>query len=81
MGETISEAGIAVPAYFNDEQRQATKHVGRLAGLEVKPIVNEPTEASLGHGLETKQNVDEGTFDVSILEVGDGAFLGFIYIR
>src|SRR4051812_25167486 len=76
LGETISEAVITVPAYFNDAQRQATKDAGRIAGLDVKRIVNEPTAASLAYGLE-KRGQDEivavfdlggGTFDISILE-------------
>lgn len=81
MGETISEAVITVPAYFNDSQRQATRDAGRIAGLEVKRIINEPTAASLAYGLEKKNNelvlifdLGGGTFDVSLLEVGDGVF-------
>jgi len=81
MGETISEAVITVPAYFNDAQRQATRDAGRIAGLEVKRIINEPTAASLAYGLEKKNNelviifdLGGGTFDVSLLEVGDGVF-------
>ncbi|MGI9256793.1 MAG: molecular chaperone DnaK [Salinispira sp.] len=82
LGETISEAVITVPAYFNDAQRQATKDAGRIAGLEVKRIVNEPTAAALAYGFG-KEGKDEkiavydlggGTFDVSILELGDGVF-------
>ena len=81
MGETITEAVITVPAYFNDAQRQATRDAGRIAGLEVKRIINEPTAASLAYGLEKKNNelvlifdLGGGTFDVSLLEVGDGVF-------
>ncbi len=79
LGETVSEAVITVPAYFNDAQRQATKDAGRIAGLEVKRIINEPTAASLAYGAEKKANekigvfdLGGGTFDISILEVGDG---------
>lgn len=79
LGETVTEAVITVPAYFNDAQRQATKDAGRIAGLEVKRIINEPTAASLAYGLERKTNekigvfdLGGGTFDISILEVGDG---------
>ena len=82
LGEKVNEAVITVPAYFNDSQRQATKDAGRIAGLEVKRIVNEPTAASLAYGLG-KEGKDEkiavydlggGTFDISILELGDGVF-------
>jgi len=82
LGEEVTNAVITVPAYFNDSQRQATKDAGRIAGLEVDRIVNEPTAASLAYGLE-KQDKEEnilvfdlggGTFDVSILELGDGVF-------
>jgi molecular chaperone DnaK len=82
LGETVSEAVITVPAYFNDAQRQATKDAGRIAGLEVKRIVNEPTAAALAYGFG-KEGKDEkiavydlggGTFDISILELGDGVF-------
>ncbi|MEW5723846.1 MAG: molecular chaperone DnaK, partial [Thermodesulfobacteriota bacterium] len=81
LGEKVTEAVITVPAYFNDSQRQATKDAGRIAGLEVLRIINEPTAASLAYGLDKK--VDEkiavfdlggGTFDISILEIGDGVF-------
>ncbi|MGK7954404.1 MAG: molecular chaperone DnaK [Crocosphaera sp.] len=81
LGETVSEAVITVPAYFNDSQRQATKDAGKIAGIEVKRIINEPTAASLAYGLDKKSNetilvfdLGGGTFDVSILEVGDGVF-------
>lgn len=82
LGETVSKAVITVPAYFNDAQRQATKDAGKIAGLEVERIVNEPTAAALAYGLD-KTDKDEkilvfdlggGTFDVSILELGDGVF-------
>lgn len=82
LGETVSEAVITVPAYFNDAQRQATKDAGRIAGLDVKRIVNEPTAAALAYGFGN-ENKDEkiavydlggGTFDISILELGDGVF-------
>ena len=78
LGETVTEAVITVPAYFNDSQRQATRDAGRIAGLEVKRIINEPTAASLAYGLDKKTNekiavfdLGGGTFDISILEVGD----------
>ena len=81
LGEKITEAVITVPAYFNDQQRQATKDAGRIAGLEVKRIVNEPTAASLAYGLDKKKNekiavydFGGGTFDISILDIGDGVF-------
>ncbi|MBD2577758.1 molecular chaperone DnaK [Oscillatoria sp. FACHB-1406] len=81
LGETVKEAVITVPAYFNDSQRQATKDAGKIAGIEVKRIINEPTAASLAYGLDKKSNetilvfdLGGGTFDVSILEVGDGVF-------
>ncbi|MDD4809520.1 MAG: molecular chaperone DnaK [Bacilli bacterium] len=82
LGESVTKAVITVPAYFNDAQRQATKNAGKIAGLEVERIINEPTAASLAYGLD-KQNKNEtilvydlggGTFDVSILELGDGVF-------
>nr|QCI07573.1 Hsp70-type chaperone [Nitophyllum punctatum] len=81
LGQTISQAVITVPAYFNDSQRQATKDAGQIAGLDVLRIINEPTAASLSYGLDKKNNetilvfdLGGGTFDVSILEVGDGVF-------
>src|SRR5665213_1027717 len=81
LGETVSQAVITVPAYFNDSQRQATKDAGRIAGLEVLRIINEPTAAALAYGLEQKKNgiiavydLGGGTFDVSVLEIGDGVF-------
>ena len=81
LGEKVTQAVITVPAYFNDAQRQATKDAGKIAGLEVLRIINEPTAASLAYGLDRKSNetilvfdLGGGTFDVSILEVGDGVF-------
>ena len=81
LGETVTQAVITVPAYFNDSQRQATKDAGRIAGLEVLRIINEPTAAALAYGLEKKASgiiavydLGGGTFDVSILEIGDGVF-------
>lgn len=81
LGETVTQAVITVPAYFNDSQRQATKDAGRIAGVEVLRIINEPTAASLAYGLDKKANetilvfdLGGGTFDVSVLEVGDGVF-------
>ena len=81
LGEKITEAIITVPAYFNDSQRQATKDAGRIAGLEVKRIINEPTASSLAYGLDKKKDekiavydLGGGTFDVSVLEIGDGVF-------
>ena len=81
LGEKITEAVITVPAYFNDQQRQATKDAGRIAGLDVKRIVNEPTAASLAYGLDKKKNekiavydFGGGTFDISVLDIGDGVF-------
>ena len=81
LGEKVTEAVITVPAYFNDSQRQATKDAGKIAGLDVKRIVNEPTAAALAYGLDKEGNkkivvydLGGGTFDVSILEIGDGVF-------
>ena len=81
LGETITQAVITVPAYFNDAQRNATKDAGKIAGLEVLRIINEPTASSLAYGLDKKKNetiavydLGGGTFDISILEVGDGVF-------
>jgi molecular chaperone DnaK len=82
LGEPVTEAVITVPAYFNDAQRQATKDAGRIAGLDVKRIINEPTAAALAYGLDKKNSnitiavfdLGGGTFDVSILELGDGVF-------
>ncbi len=82
LGEKVTEAVITVPAYFNDAQRQATKNAGKIAGLDVKRIINEPTAASLAYGIDKQDKTDTilvydlggGTFDVSILELGDGVF-------
>ena len=81
LGETVTQAVITVPAYFNDSQRQATKDAGRIAGLDVQRIINEPTAASLAYGLDKEGNqkilvydLGGGTFDVSILDIGDGVF-------
>src|SRR4249919_1344369 len=82
LGDQVEAAVITVPAYFNDDQRQATKDAGKVAGLEVKRIINEPTAAALAYGLD-KETADQkilvfdlggGTFDVSVLEIGDGVF-------
>ncbi|MDD3023035.1 MAG: Hsp70 family protein, partial [Syntrophomonadaceae bacterium] len=81
LGDKISQAVITVPAYFTDSQRQATKDAGKIAGLEVLRIINEPTAAALDYGLDKDENqtilvfdLGGGTFDVSILEIGDGVF-------
>ncbi len=81
LGETVTQAVITVPAYFNDTQRQATKDAGRIAGLEVLRIINEPTAASMAYGLEKKQeemvavfDLGGGTFDISVLQIGEGVF-------
>ncbi|MBN1129826.1 MAG: molecular chaperone DnaK, partial [Chitinispirillaceae bacterium] len=81
LGEEVKEAVVTVPAYFNDAQRQATKDAGRIAGLDVKRIINEPTAAALAYGLDKKRNekvavfdLGGGTFDISILEIGEGVF-------
>ena len=82
LGETVTKAVITVPAYFNDAQRQATKNAGKIAGLEVERIINEPTAAALAYGLDKQDKTEQilvydlggGTFDVSILEIGDGVF-------
>ncbi len=82
LGETVTRAVITVPAYFNDAQRQATKNAGKIAGLEVERIINEPTAAALAYGLDKQEKTEQilvydlggGTFDVSILEIGDGVF-------
>merc|ERR1711943_129269 len=81
LGRKVSKAVVTVPAYFNDSQRQATKDAGKIAGLEVERIINEPTAAALAYGLDKKESgivvvydLGGGTFDVSILEIGDGVF-------
>ncbi|MBN1756211.1 molecular chaperone DnaK [bacterium] len=81
LGEPVTDAVITVPAYFNDSQRQATKEAGKIAGLNVRRIINEPTAASLAYGMDKKENIKVavfdlggGTFDISILELGDGVF-------
>lgn len=79
LGKTVDRAVITVPAYFNDSQRQATKDAGKIAGLEVERIINEPTAAALAYGMEKKQeqtiavyDLGGGTFDISILEINQG---------
>ena len=82
LGEKVTKAVITVPAYFNDAQRQATKNAGKIAGLEVERIINEPTASALAYGIDKQENAHTvlvydlggGTFDVSILELGDGVF-------
>jgi molecular chaperone DnaK len=81
LGETVTQAVITVPAYFNDAQRNATKDAGKIAGLEVLRIINEPTASSLAYGLDKKKDeviavydLGGGTFDISILDVGEGVF-------
>src|SRR5512136_2217370 len=81
LGETVTQAVITVPAYFNDAQRNATKDAGKIAGLEVLRIINEPTASSLAYGLDKKTNeiiavydLGGGTFDISVLDVGEGVF-------
>ena len=81
LGTTVTDAVITVPAYFNDSQRQATKDAGKIAGLNVRRIINEPTAASLAYGMDKKKeekiavfDLGGGTFDISILELGDGVF-------
>ena len=81
LGESVDSAVITVPAYFNDDQRQATKDAGKIAGLEVKRIINEPTAAALAYGLDKEEDqtilvfdLGGGTFDVSVLEIADGVF-------
>src|SRR5258708_30149122 len=81
LGEKVTKAVIHVPAYFNGSQRQATKDAGKIAGLEVLRIINEPTAAALAYGMEKKGNgiiavydLGGGTFDISVLEIGDGVF-------
>ena len=82
LGEKVTKAVITVPAYFNDSERQATKNAGKIAGLEVERIINEPTAAALAYGLDKTDKTEQilvydlggGTFDVSILELGDGVF-------
>ena len=81
LGEPVTQAVITVPAYFNDSQRQATKDAGRIAGLDVLRIINEPTAAALAYGMDKKStgtiavyDLGGGTFDISVLEIGDGVF-------
>ena len=86
MGEKVTQAVITVPAYFNDSQRQATKDAGKIAGIEVLRIVNEPTAAALAYGLDKKSNetilvfdLGGGTFDVSLLEVGESRIVAMSF--
>ena len=79
LGETVTEAVITVPAYFSDAERQATKDAGKIAGLEVKRIINEPTAAALAYGLDNEKeqvimvfDLGGGTFDISLIEIGEG---------
>src|SRR6202043_1343311 len=81
FGDKVEQAVITVPAYFNDAQRQATKDAGKIAGLDVLRIINEPTAAALAYGLDKKEgktiavyDLGGGTFDISVLEIGDGVF-------
>src|ERR1700752_932053 len=81
LGEKVEKAVITVPAYFNDSQRQATKDAGKIAGLEVERIINEPTAAALAYGLDKRKagkiavyDLGGGTFDISILDIGEGVF-------
>src|SRR6202008_740785 len=81
LGQTVTQAVITVPAYFNDAQRQATKDAGKIAGLEVLRIINEPTAAALAYGLDKKKDekiavydLGGGTYDISVLELGEGVF-------
>ena len=81
LGQEVNQAVVTVPAYFNDAQRQATKDAGRIAGLEVLRIINEPTAAALAYGLDKKADemiavfdLGGGTYDISVLELGDGVF-------
>ena len=88
LGEPVVQAVITVPAYFNDAQRNATKDAGKIAGLEVLRIINEPTASSLAYGLDKKKNeviavydLGGGTFDISILDVGEGRLPGPLHER
>ncbi len=87
LGEKVTEAVITVPAYFNDSQRQSTKDAGRIAGLNVRRIIPEPTAAALAYGLDKQHHEKKiavfdlggGTFDISILEIGDGVYRSAFY--
>ena len=88
LGEPVTEAVITVPAYFNDAQRQATKDAGRIAGLNVRRIINEPTAAALAYGLDNGRtqkvmvyDLGGGTFDVSLIQIGDGVVAGAGHLR